>query len=365
MNKKKLFSLCAIIYMLVMSSMLISGSATQTIKPSQLKEDFRSSDIILNAQELFVKVDFKPKDETIPTIEKFLEGNNNIDNGFIYQPLSYNGYEDHEPPWDDSYAWADPPEGADTYMNKETGVGRIYPAQLPNRETKAGAGVKDQYYLYEGPDVQGAIILKEPSWVTMGIYPAGICRVGIEITEYDPNTGDITNSWDAVIVAGDYTGYLDDVGVPCEFRHNYIYGVTCGGLVIRDNDAAGSIDELRIKKIRWVCIEEDYEIDLIEPEKGGIYLRGRKYFVHPSLSSAILLLCDGVKCVAETSGAVDHVTFSFDGKSVTDEEPSGNVWSGTIYGVTISFNRLDAYAYDSNNNQVARDSVLLFKISGS
>lgn len=365
MKKKKLFGLCAIIYMLVMSSMLISSSATQTIKPSQFREDFRPSNIKLNTQEPFVKVDFIPKEGSSLTMKKLFEGNNKIDDSCIYQPVSYNGYVDHEPPWADSYAWADPPEGANTYMNKETGVGKIYPAQIPNRETRAGAGILDQYYLYTGPNAQGAIILKEPSWVNMDIYPAGICEVGIGIDEYDPNTGDITNSWEAVVVAGDYTGYLDDVGVQCEFRQDYIYGVSCGGFVFREGNAAGAINELRIKKIRWIWIEEEPEIRLIEPVEGGIYIRGRKLFVHPTLSVAILFVCNGIKCIAETSGAVDHVTFSYKGKTVTDEEPSGNVWSGTIYGVNLAIDRLYAYARDSNDNHLTSDSVLLFKVQGS
>jgi hypothetical protein len=366
MKKKKMFGLCAIIFMLVTSSMLIGSSATQTIKSSKFKIDLEKSSIELTTQDLFVKVDFIPKEEPIPIIERFFSGTEKIDDTNIYQSLTFNGYEDHMPPWTDSYAWAEPPDGANTYMNKDTGIGKVYPAQIPNRETRAGAGIVDQYYKFTGLNAQGAVILKEPSWVDMSIYPAGICEVGIGIDEYDPDTGDLTNSWDEVVVAGDYTGYLDNVGVQCSFRQNYIYSVACGGFVFREGNAAGAINELRIKKIRWGWVEEEPEIRLIDPVEGGIYVRGKKLFVHPTISAAILLVCNGIKCIAETSGFVDHVVFTYKGITVTDEEPSGNIWSGTIYGATkINLDRLYAHARDTNDDHIDSDSALLFKIQGS
>jgi len=255
-----------------------------------------------------------------------------------------------------------------TDFNLNTGVGEVYAYPMPFTSSWAQVDVHAQQngngWVWNGDTTNARVVIKSSSYANVEVITGANSKIKIIVKEYTP-TGQYSQTWDDVVFTGlgDWSGSLDGLYLDHTFRHNYIYKLIIVASCYQGGSSWARFDPIKLKKVWWLYEEEESSITLEEPDSGYLYLGGNKLF-HTSLPFALLFMCPGVQCVATTTGSVDYVKFECDGKKVEDTTPSGNTWSGLLKGAS-GLETVYAKAYDNSGNQVASDSVRIFKIGGS
>lgn len=310
--------------------------------------------------------------KSIMTFEPYPNG---YRNGKIKGSL---GYQEFTNPWPYGWTWKSHGTCVAT-INTNTGEGRAYAYPIPNTETRAQCGVENcpEGYgiVYPYDDTDAAAILKAPSDIAGDMLNLGeaFACVMVEVREYHPQTGELTRSWSDDIYwitkTGSFYKNLDNLGIDFEVLHNYLYVIGTWASAYAHEGSSPSqgalcdIDPVRFKKLRWYWDEGDYDIELTSPHEGKLYF-GFSYKEYPFTfpwSYALVLFCREMKFEAYDYGTgVESVKFVADDEICRDHSSADGYFSCTM-SPGRGIYQVYAYAYDSEENLVAEDSVKIYK----